>query len=91
MNISVRQLQNYLSEYLRRVQAGEEFTVTLRGRPMARLTAVDVGDEMNALARLKQASGVAWPREDHRQPLPLVRTDVSLSGAVIEERDEAEY
>ncbi|MDN5850489.1 MAG: type II toxin-antitoxin system prevent-host-death family antitoxin [Nitrococcus sp.] len=92
MDVSVRELKNHLSEYLRRVRAGEELTITLRGRPVARFTAVAPGDEMDAVARLKQASGVVWPQEGHREPLPRVRTDgVSLSRAVLEERDEAEW
>lgn len=37
MDVSVRELKNRLSEYLRRVQAGEEVHVTLRGRRVARL------------------------------------------------------
>lgn len=90
MDVSVRELKNHLSEYLRRVQAGEDLTVTLRGRPVAHVTAVVTGGEMDAIARLKQAPGVVWPRENHREPLSRVRTDgLSLSAAVIEERDEA--
>lgn len=92
MDVSVRELKNHLSEYLRRVRAGEELTITLRGRPVARFTAVATGDEMGAVARLKQAPGVVWPQEVCRGLLPRVRTDgVSLSGAVIEERSETDW
>ncbi|HET8700188.1 MAG TPA: type II toxin-antitoxin system prevent-host-death family antitoxin [Nitrococcus sp.] len=92
MDVSVRELKNHLSEYLRRVQAGEELTVTLRGRPVARFTAVATGDEMDAMARLKQAPGVVWPQENHRAPLSRVQTNgACLSNAVIEERGEAEW
>lgn len=34
---SVRRLRNDISELLRRVEAGEEITVTVSGRPVARL------------------------------------------------------
>jgi prevent-host-death family protein len=37
MNASVRELKNRLSEYLRRVRAGERIVVTDRGRPVAEL------------------------------------------------------
>jgi antitoxin (DNA-binding transcriptional repressor) of toxin-antitoxin stability system len=37
MNASVRELKAKLSRYLKRVAAGEEVTVTSRGRPIARL------------------------------------------------------
>lgn len=91
MEVSVRELKNHLSEYLRRVQAGEELTVTVRGQPVARFTAIGGDDEKNAIARLKQAPGVVWPPEDHREPPCRMRVDgVSLSNAVVAERGEAE-
>ncbi len=37
----IRDLRDHLSRYLERVQAGEELTVTDRGRPIARLVPVD--------------------------------------------------
>jgi hypothetical protein len=36
MEISVRELKNRLSEYLRRAEAGEAITITSRGRPVDR-------------------------------------------------------
>jgi len=36
--VGVRELRQNLSVYLRRVEAGESFEVTERGRPVARLT-----------------------------------------------------
>lgn len=54
MEVSVRELKNRLSEYLRRVGTGEEFVVTLRGKPVGRLVrplpAADSDSE--AVARL---------------------------------------
>ncbi len=38
MDVSVRELKGKLSRYLKRAAAGEEVTVTSRGRPIARLT-----------------------------------------------------
>jgi len=35
--VAVRELKNHLSEYLRKVAAGEELIVTSRGKPVARL------------------------------------------------------
>lgn len=37
MTVSVRELKNRLSEYLRRVKAGERVVVTDRGKPVAEL------------------------------------------------------
>lgn len=38
--IASRQLRNDTAGVLRRVEAGDEVTITVRGRPVARLTAV---------------------------------------------------
>ena len=38
-NVGIRQLKSQTSEILRRVQDGEEFIVTRRGKPCAKLTA----------------------------------------------------
>lgn len=61
MEVSVRELKNRLSEYLRRAQAGEEITIASRGRPVGRLLpplppARPSDDE--ALARLKALPGI---------------------------------
>jgi len=37
MNVPVRELKSKLSRYLKRAAAGQEVTVTSRGRPIARL------------------------------------------------------
>lgn len=40
MEISVRELKNHLSKYLRRAQAGEEIVVTSHGKAVATLAGV---------------------------------------------------
>jgi len=37
MQVSVRELKNHLSEYLKRASCGEDVTVTSHGKPIARL------------------------------------------------------
>jgi prevent-host-death family protein len=39
--IGVRELRNDVSEVLRRAESGEDFVVTVRGRQVARLTAIE--------------------------------------------------
>lgn len=39
-DVGIRELRDHLSRYLERVQAGEELTVTDRGRPIARLVPI---------------------------------------------------
>lgn len=40
VEIAARELRNQTAEVLRRVQAGEQVTITSRGRPVAELTPV---------------------------------------------------
>lgn len=56
MTVSVRELKNCLSEYLRRAQAGEEIVVTSHGKPVGRLLGprkVPLDTEAEALSRLQ--------------------------------------
>ena len=43
--VGIRELKNRLSSYIDRVRAGEEVIVTDRGRPVARLSALDAADD----------------------------------------------
>lgn len=57
MDVSVRELKNHLSAYLRRVQAGEEIVVTSRGKRIARLgrAHAETGDpDAVAIERLRK-------------------------------------
>jgi prevent-host-death family protein len=46
MNVGVRDLKQHLSEYLRRVAAGETLHVTDRGVPVALITPVAAADPL---------------------------------------------
>lgn len=65
----IRDLRDHLSRYLERVQAGEELTVTDRGRPVARLIPVD---SAHPFARLV-AEGVIEPAVDRHRARPAAR------------------
>jgi prevent-host-death family protein len=79
MEVSVREIKNRLSEYLRRVQAGEEIVITSRGRPIARLAppaARSEDAEAEAIARLRAqpwirpGSGGKLQAPERRIPTP---------------------
>lgn len=55
-DVSVRELKNNLSDYLRRAEAGEEIAITRRGK---------------RVARLSTAAGEAKPRTLHEKMLDL--------------------
>jgi prevent-host-death family protein len=45
LTIPQRELRNNIGEVLRRAEAGTEYTITVRGRPVARLGPADRGHE----------------------------------------------
>src|SRR5688572_13118969 len=55
MEVSVRELKNRLSEYLRKVSAGHEVVVTSRGKAVARLLAPRSGRRLAAASREDEA------------------------------------
>lgn len=60
--VGVRELRQNLSRYLAEVKEGESFTVTERGREVARLSPSGPAD--SPLARLAAERGATLPRAD---------------------------
>ncbi len=55
--VSLREANQYLSQYIRAVEQGEDIIITRRGRPVAKLTAVEskrqlTDEQQAALERL---------------------------------------
>lgn len=92
MNVSVRELKNRLSQYLRRAQRGEEVIVTSRGEPVARLGPLPSApaEEKAALVERLLASPGMRPgphATQKRLPEPVDLPDgVSLSAALLADR-----
>jgi prevent-host-death family protein len=95
MEATVRELKAHLSEYLRRVAAGEEVVVTLRGKPMARLAPVSVAKtpeelEAEAIARLRTLpwvrAGAGGQVHGSDTPIPWPEGEKLLSELVLEDR-----
>ena len=85
IEVGVRDLKNNLSRYLDRVQDGEEVIVTDRGRPVARLSALD--SSMDHLSDLI-AAGLVRPakRPTRRVPQQRIKPAGSVSDLVAEQR-----
>jgi prevent-host-death family protein len=83
--VGVRELKNQLSRYLARVQAGEEVVVTERGRPIARLVAID--QPTDRLADLV-ASGLVRPpqRTTRHRPTKRITPTAPVSDLVASQR-----
>ena len=85
VQVGVRELKNNLSRYLDRVKTGDEVIVTDRGRPVARLSAVDPSTDR--LAELI-AAGLVQPavRTSRRPPRHRVRPKGSVADLVADQR-----
>ena len=92
MEVAVRDLKNRLSQYLRRVQEGEEVIVTNRGQPVARLTAIrQQNDEKEALLeRLRSlpwvGPGAGGKPKGTANPMQIRKGEKSLSQIVLAQR-----
>ena len=85
VEVGVRDLKNNLSRYLDRVQEGEEVIVTDRGRPVARLSALD--HSTDRLAELIAAGVVRPPKSTTRsRPARRIKPKGSVSDLVAEQR-----
>lgn len=79
--ISQRQMRNDSSEILRRVEAGESFIVTNRGREVARLTPFSSRDNADRAELI--ARGLLRPRRIGHGDLPApVTTDVDVAAVL---------
>ena len=85
VEVGVRDLKNNLSRYLDRVQEGAEVIVTDRGRPIARLSALDQPTDL--LAALIASGAVRAPRTATRyRPARRIHAKGSVSDLVEEQR-----
>lgn len=81
--VGVRELHDRLSEYLERVEAGEEVVVTRRGRRIALLSGLGADGPLEDLARrglVRMPKGARSPRSAQ------IKADGSVSDLVSEQR-----
>ena len=91
MTVTIRDLKNRLSEYLRRVQAGEPVIVTDHGRPIARVVPLEPADltPEQRLERMAEAGEVTPPRGAGRMEWtrPTRIRGRPLSSTLLEDRE----
>ena len=81
----MRDLKNNLSQYLERVRGGDEVVVTTRGRPIARLSALE--QPTDHLAELVASGDVRPPRADaRRRPAHRIAASGPVSDLVADQR-----
>lgn len=94
VTVRISELKNRLSEYLRRVRAGETVVVLDRTRPVARIEPIKGAEAEDArIARLEAAGVLTRPTKP--MPLDLLRkprpkSKRSVVEALLEERYEDE-
>lgn len=88
MRVGTRELKTKLSEYLRRVKAGETIIVTERGKTIGQIVPVKPSLEKRLMALVD--SGISeWNGKKYQPNKPAARNRGSkqLSDLVIEDRD----
>ncbi len=84
-SVSITELKAHLAEYLRRVQDGEHFHVTVRGREVADLMPAD--PVRAALWRMVEKGQARWSGGKPTVPEDLpINTGRPLSDIVLEDR-----
>jgi prevent-host-death family protein len=85
----IRELKDNLSQYVRRVEAGERVAVTAHGRVVAELVPPSAGRRGHAVTRLERlvAAGLAEPPSEQGDPTagwPALRLPAGTAAALID-------
>ncbi len=83
MNVGVKELKAHLSEFLSRVEAGEDVVVTDRGRPVARIVAYAPGTTVD---RGVDEGWIDPPRRRQLAPARRARSAFTVAEALDEDR-----
>jgi len=94
MEVSIRDMKNRLSKYLKLVRAGKEVVITDRGRPVARLMAAKPVAEETEAEVIERIEALPWVRPGNgkkvkgaKHPIPWKPGDKLASDIVLEDRD----
>ncbi len=86
--VGVRELKNRLSEYLRRVKAGETLIITAHGEPVGQILPIRP-DLTSRLQKMVEAGVVEWNGQPvpPYQPKTVNSSEHLLSDLVVEQRE----
>ena len=86
--VGTRELKNRLSQYLRKVKAGETIIITERGKPVGQIVPIQA-DLPGRLAKLAEAGLVEWNGQPVQpyQPKAVNRSQHLMSDLVSEGRE----
>jgi prevent-host-death family protein len=93
MQVSIREMKNRLSKYLKLVQTGKDIVITDRGRPVARLTLVVHTPEDAESEAIERILALPWVRPGNgkklrgaSKPIRLKPGDKTAAEMVLEDR-----
>jgi prevent-host-death family protein len=93
MEVSIREMKNRLSKYLKLVQTGKDVVITDRGKPVARLTLVEPSDKDEEAEAIRRINTLPWVRpgkggklKGAKNPILWKPGDKLASDMVIEDR-----
>lgn len=87
VEVGVAQLRRELKDWLERVRSGDEVVITERGRPVARLSGIDVAPFLDQLAEQGQLSGPATSRRPAARGRERVVASGDVSDLIAADRD----
>jgi len=80
MEVSIREMKNRLSKYLKLVQAGKDVVITDRGRPVARLTIVQPTAKEAEADYIRRINALPWVQPGKGGKLKGSRPGIALRG-----------
>lgn len=83
MNVGIRELKAHLSEYVGKAANGEQFTVTDRGKPVARLAGLD---GLSALDRGIEEGWITPPTRNRLEPVVRCASSRRIADVLDEDR-----
>ena len=87
MMIGIRELKAHLSQYLKRVEAGEHLTVAHHGRPIATIAPAGAGPKVDWVRAMVAEGGAHWSGGKPRGLAPRLKSrGKPASRMVIEDR-----
>lgn len=85
--VGVALLRRVLKDWLERAQSGDEVVITERGRPVARLSGIDVAPLLDQLTERGQISGAPRAARPTFRGRRRVEADGNVADLVVAERD----
>ena len=84
--VGVAQLRRELKDWLDRAQSGDEVVITERGRPVARLSGIDVAPLLDQLTEQGQISSAPSSARPTARGRKRVQAEGSVAELIVDER-----